>query len=196
MISFYVLGLLKLIQLAMAHEKEYMDVLTIEGLPTGESVLREVIYDKLLPHHNVHVMFMTKEGDFIFQRRSKTKAYMPGRLVTGGSGHVKTGETLEEASQREITEEAGSKYGELYQNNLGKVKIEILKYEDPEIEGFVKFIGVSELIINDIPEAQDTKDVTGFEKFSKEEVEEMLDVRFEFHPETYFILKEKYKLKI
>lgn len=183
----------------MGHEKEYMDVLSAEGKPTGESVLREEIYQRGLPHYIVHVMVLTPKGDFILQRRSQTKSYMPGRLVSAGSGHVKTGETLAQAGKRELAEEAGSALAEEYYPDVPAgptPKIQILRYEDPLRIGFIKFLAVSKLITGSLPEVQDPNDIDGFEKYSGAELEALANPVAEFHPETYFILKTVYGVKI
>lgn len=181
----------------MQHEEELMDVLSLEGKPTGESVLREVIYDKQLPHFIAHVMLLTSSGEFVLQRRSKHKSYMPNTLVSAGSGHVKTGESLREASARELSEEAGGDIAKIYLQQVREESdIAIKKYEGSDRPGFVKFLAVSEVVADTVPESRDLTDVTGFEKWTREAIEALSDVKAEFHPEAYYILKEKYGLDI
>jgi isopentenyldiphosphate isomerase len=180
----------------MQHEHEYMDVLTPEGKPTGESVLREKIYADLLPHYIAHVMMLTSKGQFVLQRRSKNKSYMPGKLVTTAGGHVKTGETLLQGSIRELSEEVGEKFAEIYKQSVTESSLQVLVYDDPERVGFRKFIAVSEFRCDELPQSQDVNDVEGFERLSIEQIESMPAPQSEFHPEAYYILKEVYKLKI
>ncbi len=179
----------------MSEPEEYIDVLTIEGKYTGKAVSRKEIYAQALPHFITHTMLVKKDGSFIFQRRSKHKPYMPGRLVTAGSGHVQTGESVWQASNRELAEEAGKIYAELFVQQVVEEQIKILRYQDPERAGFIKFLAVCEVTVDDMPSSQDDNDVAGFEAYTHKQLLAMPDPDTEFHPEALFILREVYKIE-
>jgi isopentenyldiphosphate isomerase len=179
----------------MSEPEEYIDVLTTEVKYTGKAVSRKEIYEKALPHFITHTMLVKSDGSFIFQRRSMHKSYMPGRLVTAGSGHVQAGESVWQASKRELAEEAGENYAKLFAQQVVDEQIKILRYQDPERADFIKFLAVSEVTADQMPSSQDDNDVAGFELYSRKELLAMADPETEFHPESLFILREVYKLK-
>jgi ADP-ribose pyrophosphatase YjhB (NUDIX family) len=119
---------------------------------------------------------------------------MPGRLVTAGSGHVQAGESVWQASQRELAEEAGKDYAELFAQQVAAEQIKILRYQDPERADFIKFLAVSEVTAEHVPASQDDNDVAGFESYTRKQLLAIPDPEKEFHPEALFILREVYKL--
>lgn len=63
---------------------------------------RNVIHEKGLWHHTIHCWLYTSNKDVIFQIRKDSN-----KFYTTASGHVKAGETPQEAFNREVKEEIG-----------------------------------------------------------------------------------------
>lgn len=80
---------------------EYLDIYDEEGKFLGNEE-RSVVHKDALWHKTVHCWLYDKEGNVYFQIRADKQ-----KLYTTASGHVKAGETLEEAFGREIKEEIG-----------------------------------------------------------------------------------------
>lgn len=80
---------------------EYLDIYDEEGKFLGKEE-RSVVHKDALWHKTVHCWLYDKEGNVYFQIRTDKQ-----KLYTTASGHVKAGETLEEAFGREIKEEIG-----------------------------------------------------------------------------------------
>lgn len=82
---------------------EYLDYYDEEGNYLGYET-REKVHELGLWHRTVHNWLYTKKGEIVFQIRKDI-----GKFYTTSSGHVKKGETLEEAFSRETEEEIGLK---------------------------------------------------------------------------------------
>jgi isopentenyldiphosphate isomerase len=91
--------------------EEYFDIVDENNQPTGQKATRQEAHTKGLWHRSVQVYCVRKnsdgEVDFLVHLRSKTKGRNPGRWDTRFGGHVKAGETVEEAALGELKEEAG-----------------------------------------------------------------------------------------
>ncbi len=86
---------------------EYLDVLDSEGNIVGRAS-KEEVYSKKLPHRIVHVFVINpKTGEVYLQKRSESKDFLPGYWCTSAGGHVRAGESFEEAARRELLEELG-----------------------------------------------------------------------------------------
>lgn len=80
---------------------EYLDTYDING-NFKEKRTRDEVHELGLWHNTVHCWLYDEKGNIYFQIRSDNN-----KCYTTASGHVKSGETLEEAFKREIYEEIG-----------------------------------------------------------------------------------------
>ena len=86
--------------------KEYLDVLDIDGIKTGEVKLRDEIHKDGDWHQSIHV-WLIKEKELLVQKRSTKKESYPGCYDATVAGHVISGEDILEAAKRECEEEIG-----------------------------------------------------------------------------------------
>jgi len=109
-------------------DKEFFDIVDEHNNPIEEIALRSEAHSKGLWHRTVHLyIFRERDGqyEFLVHLRSKTKDLCPNRWDTRFGGHVKSGETLDEAIVNEIREELG-----LDIRNATLLKGETRKHED------------------------------------------------------------------
>lgn len=89
---------------------EYLDVLDGEGNVTGEKVLRTEAHARGIWHNTVHIYLFRKRNnqiELLVHLRAKTKDSSPNTWDIRFGGHVKAGETIEEAVVSEVEEEIG-----------------------------------------------------------------------------------------
>ncbi len=72
----------------------------------GEATRKE-IHQKGLLHREIHVWFITPNGEIIFQHRAKDKDTYPDLLDATVGGHVEIGDGYEKTALKEIEEETG-----------------------------------------------------------------------------------------
>jgi isopentenyldiphosphate isomerase len=70
------------------------------GLETREKVHREGLL-----HREIHIWFVTPNGDMVFQHRAKDKDTYPDKLDATVGGHVEPGMSYEETAIKECKEE-------------------------------------------------------------------------------------------
>lgn len=80
---------------------EYLDYYDEDDNYLGKED-RNIVHQKGLWHHTIHCWLYTKTKDVIFQIRKDSN-----KFYTTASGHVRAGETLQEAFNREVKEEIG-----------------------------------------------------------------------------------------
>jgi isopentenyl-diphosphate Delta-isomerase len=91
-------------------QEEYFDIVDENNLPTGQVTARQDAHTKGLWHRAVHIYCVRKSEvgvDFLVHLRSKEKGRHPNCWDTRFGGHVKAGETVEEAVLGELEDEAG-----------------------------------------------------------------------------------------
>lgn len=86
---------------------EWFDIVTPEGKVVGKAPRTLCHGNPNLLHPVVHLHVFNSKGELWLQKRAASKKIQPGKWDTSVGGHVSSGETIEEALQREITEELG-----------------------------------------------------------------------------------------
>lgn len=69
--------------------------------------LRKIVHQKGLLHREIHIWFMTPNGEIIFQHRAKDKDTYPDKLDATVGGHVDPGMSYDETAIKEGKEETG-----------------------------------------------------------------------------------------
>ncbi|MDP2587134.1 MAG: NUDIX domain-containing protein [Candidatus Komeilibacteria bacterium] len=90
--------------------EEYFDIVDEKNQPTGEIRLRSEAHTLGLWHRTVHVYFFrqtNKQLEFLVHLRSKNVDSAPNNWDTRFGGHLKAGETYEQAAIGEIKDEVG-----------------------------------------------------------------------------------------
>ncbi len=165
---------------------EFLDVVNNDDEVIG-SAPRSQVYDNLLTHRIVHVILFNKKEKMCLQMRGNTP-FCPFHWGTTASGHVKSGETYEEAALRELEEEVGIKT---------KIKFDykdLYTYTGKERNGLKKFLAT----FSGVYEGKfklNKKDVEKIDFFSLEEIQGMIDKGEKFHPELLFILGKHFGVK-
>ncbi len=88
-------------------ERELWDLYDVNRVRTGEVITRG---DPIPPGRYrlvVHVCIFNRFGQMLIQRRQKTKAGWPDMWDVSVGGHVQSGETTQQAGERETMEELG-----------------------------------------------------------------------------------------
>ncbi|MDO5981293.1 NUDIX hydrolase [Flavivirga spongiicola] len=101
---------------------EYIDIVTKEGRPTGESELKSIIHQKGYYHNTAHIWLYTIKGTILLSQRSAKKMVCPLMWDVSVAGHVDTGETIKQAAIRETREEIGLSISENDLKEIGVFK--------------------------------------------------------------------------
>ena len=83
-----------------------MDLVDENDSVVGESTLGDCLKRGLL-HRAVAVVVSRSDGKVILQQRSRKDLWQPGMWTLSCTGHVKKGESYEDAAARELAEELG-----------------------------------------------------------------------------------------
>ncbi len=67
------------------------------------------IHENELLHRDVHIWFITPNGEMVFQHRSKNKQLLPDKLDATVGGHVELNDSYEKTAIKECLEETGIK---------------------------------------------------------------------------------------
>ncbi len=97
---------------------EIIDIVDENGIPTGETVVREVAHEQGIRHRTSHVWLLRhREGTLqvLLQKRSPDKDSFPNQWDISSAGHIPAGDDWKESAIRELSEELGLTVDE---NNL------------------------------------------------------------------------------
>jgi isopentenyldiphosphate isomerase/intracellular septation protein A len=87
--------------------EEWFDIVKPDGQITGRAPRSAVHGNPNLLHPVIHVHIINSQGQIFLQKRSKHKEIQPGKWDTAIGGHIKSGESVEQALRRESEEEQG-----------------------------------------------------------------------------------------
>ena len=87
--------------------EEWFDLVDAEGRVTGRAPRRVCHSRKGLLHPVVHLHILDEKDRIFLQKRSPAKEIQPGKWDAAVGGHVRSGETVEQALGRETAEETG-----------------------------------------------------------------------------------------
>ncbi len=166
-----------------AQEPEYLDIVNDQDEVVG-SALYEDVYKNMSQHRIVHILIFNKHNELLLQMRSAQKRAHPNHWSTSVGGHVRQGETYQQAAIREAEEELGihpvvsEKWKDSYTNTLGHKKF---------LTTFEAFEDGTRFTVN--PE-----EVERVEFKSLEEIKKMIQEKEPFHPELLFLLKKHFNI--
>ena len=89
---------------------EIIDIVDINGNPTGETVDREYAHLNGVWHRTAHVWLVRRKDDniqILLQKRSKCKESYPGCYDISSAGHIPAGVDYKASAIRELKEELG-----------------------------------------------------------------------------------------
>lgn len=89
--------------------EEWVPLVDEKGQVTGQAPRSKVHDGSKLLHPVVHLHVLSKNGSIMLQKRPMNKLIQPGKWDTAVGGHISAGETLEQALQKEASEEIGLK---------------------------------------------------------------------------------------
>ncbi len=125
---------------------ELIDILTIDGAPTGKTAMKSEAHRKGLFHSTVHIWFYTKNGEILLQKRSQQKDIHPSLWDVSVAGHIGAGEANLAAAIREVQEEIGLRICEKQLLKIGVFK-SVQKYSDQLIDCEFHHTYLSELTV-------------------------------------------------
>lgn len=85
---------------------ELIDIVDENGNFTGQVMDKEKAHDKNLLHNEIAIFIINDKKQVLLQKRSPNKRFNPNKWALC-AGHVDTGESLENAALRELSEEVG-----------------------------------------------------------------------------------------
>lgn len=89
---------------------EMLDIVDENGMPTGETVARDVAHREGIRHRTSHVWIFRKKGgalQVLLQKRSDNKDSHPGCYDISSAGHIPAGCDFVPSAMRELKEELG-----------------------------------------------------------------------------------------
>lgn len=91
----------------MNNNKEFFNIVDNNGKVIGKATREDCHNGSKLLHPVVHIHILNSKKQLLLQKRKKNKDIQPGKWDTSIGGHIKAGETLENAIVREAKEETG-----------------------------------------------------------------------------------------
>ena len=88
-------------------QQELFDVVNERDVIIGTAFRGDVHRNPNLIHRSIAVIVFNDKGEILLQKRSLTKDTYPGYWTASCTGHVRSGESYEEAAAQEMAEELG-----------------------------------------------------------------------------------------
>jgi mutator protein MutT len=159
---------------------EYFDILNKDGSKSGKIAPKDAVLEKGQYDLGAHAYIHNSKGNFLIQKRSETKAFLPGEWDIH-MGHVMAGETSETAIIREIHEELGIKVDDV--TFLKRITWE--KYQHfIDIYVMNKDIDIDKLILQE-------SEVDAVKYISRDEMIKLVR-KMDYRPEEYRNIMEDY----
>jgi isopentenyl-diphosphate delta-isomerase len=111
--------------------RELLDIVDMDGNPTGTQYDKATIHTNGLWHRDVHV-WVTDGTHILEQQRTWDKKIMPGAWDVSVGGHVGAGESYLDAAVRETEEELGLQFPPERFRPVGKLAVEMAMEPGPK----------------------------------------------------------------
>lgn len=86
---------------------EFIDILNVDGKPSGETCLKSEAHKKGIFHASTHIWIFDAQKNVLIQKRAADKDSFPNLWDISVAGHISAGETPITSALREIEEEIG-----------------------------------------------------------------------------------------
>lgn len=86
---------------------ELIDILNLEGKPTGKTCMKSFAHKNGVFHASVHIWIFDNEQNILIQQRAENKDVFPNLWDVSVAGHISAGEQPLTSAVREIEEEIG-----------------------------------------------------------------------------------------
>lgn len=100
---------------------EILDLVSVDDIVIGQLPRSEIYNKKLSNFRVVNAFIINDQGQLWIPRRTKTKRIFPLCLDASMGGHVESGETYEQAFERELSEELGLDANNVTYKMIGKL---------------------------------------------------------------------------
>lgn len=138
-------------------------------------------------NENDEVFVFNEKGEMALQKRSRHVPFCPLHRCTAAAGHVRSGETYEQAAIRETEEELGFSPVVRFLNKDFYVRdAESFKGVRKILASFAASNGTFKI---------DEKAVEKVDFFSLDKIQKMIDRGEKFHPELLFLLRKHYGIR-
>ena len=126
---------------------EILDIVDEEGIPTGETIEREIAHSQGILHRTSHVWLLRKKNNkvqILLQKRSDNKDSYPGCYDISSAGHIPAGVAFKPSAIRELKEELGydAKVDELICCGTRRIKFEEMFHDQLFIDNQVSNVYV------------------------------------------------------
>ena len=131
---------------------EFVEIYSSSGKKTGKKILLSAAHQIGLAHATVHLWLFTNSGNLVIQKRSVNKKINPNIWdIISVAGHVKFGESIEEAVIREAKEDLNLKISKdnLKSHNVYYYEKEYNNLKDAEFHhSFSYKVSLTEIDLN------------------------------------------------
>ena len=89
---------------------EILDIVDVNGIPTGKTVERKTAHREGIQHRTAHLWIARKKGgniELLLQKRCMEKDSFPGCYDISSAGHIPAGQGFVDSALRELKEELG-----------------------------------------------------------------------------------------